>query len=175
CTHPEVARTARNVLGAVPGRGGLREPIEGEPGRTAVSVSEIAAASRAGFREAVGSPHTSHSEAGGRAEELGIRRKPYRLDSQAKYAVVAAGEAEIYLRLTRHTGYVENIWDQGAGALVVEEAGGKLTDLNGERLDFSRGPRLEKNVGIVASNGRFHDRILEVLARIQSNPIEQQR
>src|SRR5690606_1688037 len=83
----------------------------------------------------------------------------YRLDSQAKYAVVAAGEAEIYLRLTRHTGYVENIWDHAAGALVVEEAGGKLTDLNGERLDFSRGPRLEKNVGIVASNGRFHDRI----------------
>ena len=49
--------------------------------------------------------------------------------------MVAAGEAHVLLRLPRE-GYVENIWDH-SGALVVEEAGGKVTDTEGRPLDFS--------------------------------------
>lgn len=172
CPNLAVADTKGNVFSAVWGDGAFREPVDDGGNRAPVSVSEISDPSEARFCESVESAHSSHGEAAMLAEELGIRRDSYRLDSQAKYAVVAAGEAEIYLRLTRHTGYVENIWDHAAGALVIEEAGGKLTDLNGRRLDFGRGKRLENNVGIVASNGRFHERILDALSKIQSHSIE---
>ena len=59
--------------------------------------------------------------------------------------------------------YTEYIWDQAAGSLIVEEAGGQVSDLRGEPLDFSQGRRLRKNIGVLVSNGRLHQAGLEVL------------
>ena len=61
---------------------------------------------------------------------LGITAPPVRMDSQAKYGVVARGEASIYLRIPRG-GYKENVWDHAAGLLVVEEAGGSCVTWTG--------------------------------------------
>jgi myo-inositol-1(or 4)-monophosphatase len=51
-------------------------------------------------------------------------------------------------------------WDVAAGGILVEEAGGRLTDLRGAPVDINR-PK------IVASNGRIHDAILGVLKEIR--------
>jgi len=75
--------------------------------------------------------------------------------------VVARGEASIYLRLPRDTSYREKVWDHAAGVVVVEEAGGQVTDLDGRPLDFSEGRLLGTHRGIVCSNGAIHDRVLE--------------
>ena len=93
-------------------------------------------------------------------EQAGIIRPPHRIDSQAKYAVVARGEASLYLRHTLDPTYREKVWDHAAGVLLVEEAGGKTTDLFGRPLDFSRGRELSGNRGIVSTSGHFHDRVL---------------
>ncbi|HON00440.1 MAG TPA: inositol monophosphatase family protein, partial [Acidobacteriota bacterium] len=84
---------------------------------------------------------------------------------QAKYGLVATGKADFLVRLPSadRPDYREKIWDHAAGALVVEEAGGRVTDLAGRSLDFSTGRRLEHNRGLVASNGRLHQAILESL------------
>ncbi len=50
------------------------------------------------------------------------------------------------------------IWDFAAGAIIVEEAGGKVTDSQGVAPDWTK-DRLD----IVASNGLIHDQILEAL------------
>ena len=73
------------------------------------------------------------------------------MDSQAKYAAVARGDAALYLRLPspKSPDYREKIWDHAAGAIVVEEAGGRVTDLSGRSLDFGHGQRLEENRGVV--------------------------
>ncbi len=94
---------------------------------------------------------------------LGITQPSLRLDSQAKYGVVARGDAAIYLRLPspRTPEYRERIWDHAAGALIVEEAGGRVTDALGTDLDFSRGRQLSQNRGIVVSNGFLHSVILD--------------
>jgi 3'(2'), 5'-bisphosphate nucleotidase len=98
------------------------------------------------------------------AERLGITTDPFRIDSQAKYAAVATGNADIYLRLPRPgTDYTERIWDHGAGALVVEAAGGTVTDMHGTPLDFTHGRLLKKNTGIVATNGALHDDVIAAL------------
>jgi myo-inositol-1(or 4)-monophosphatase len=48
-------------------------------------------------------------------------------------------------------------WDTAAGALIVEEAGGRISDFEGRHFD----PFGEQTV---ASNGRIHQQMIEVLA-----------
>ena len=91
------------------------------------------------------------------------------MDGQTKYAIVARGEAAIYLRLPSRPGYQEKIWDHAAGSLIVEEAGGRVTDVHGRPLDFSAGRVLGNSGGIVVTNGVIHDAVLEaVRAEIES-------
>mgnify|MGYP003472513371 CR=1 FL=1 len=52
---------------------------------------------------------------------------------------MARGEAQIYLRLPTKKDYREKIWDHAAGMIIVEEAGGKVTDVRGHPLDFAHG------------------------------------
>ena len=88
-----------------------------------------------------------------------------RVDSQVKYGVVATGNAEIYLRIPnpKTPDYREKIWDHAAGSLVVEEAGGVVTDILGKRLDFSTGKTLKNNRGIIASVPVVHNLIIKIL------------
>lgn len=51
-------------------------------------------------------------------QKLGIKALPVRMDSQAKYAAVSRGDAEIYLRFTLN-GYRECIWDHAAGSIIT--------------------------------------------------------
>jgi 3'-phosphoadenosine 5'-phosphosulfate (PAPS) 3'-phosphatase len=102
------------------------------------------------------------------ATALGIAVPPVSMDSQAKYAVLAAGQGELYLRLLSpdKPDYREKIWDQAAGALIIEEAGGQVTDLNGKALDFTTGRSLVNNRGILATNRALHPLALQALRQI---------
>ena len=115
--------------------------------------------------ESVESGHSDHDRSARIVARLGITAEPFRIDSQCKYAAVARGDASIYLRLPTRADYREKIWDHAAGKIVVEQAGGRVTDVTGAPLDFSRGARLSANSGVVATSGRFHD---EVIAAVQS-------
>ena len=127
------------------------------------SVSAFSDPANVRLCESVEALHTSHSGAGRVASILGITADPVRLDSQAKYAVVASGDAEMYLRLPSDRRYVENIWDHAGGSLLVEEAGGVVTDIYGKKLDFSKGHQLTENRGVIVSNGLLHDRLIEAI------------
>ncbi len=129
-----------------------------------VRVRTVATGAQARLCEPFESQHGSRRDVAAIADRLGVEAPSLRMDSQAKYGVLARGEADIYLRLTSRSGYIENIWDHAAGALVVEEAGGTVTDAAGRPLDFRRGARLDRNAGIVATNGLLHDAVLNALA-----------
>jgi 3'(2'), 5'-bisphosphate nucleotidase len=126
-------------------------------------ASDQADPQRARFCESVESGHSAHGDAEALAGRLGLSAPPLRMDSQAKYAVVARGEADIYLRLPTRADYREKIWDHAAGVLVVEEAGGVVTDITGKTLDFTHGSELAANRGVIVTNGRLHARVLEAL------------
>jgi len=96
-------------------------------------------------------------------QRIGSEGTPIEMDSQAKYAALASGWGEAVVRLQSRPDYREKIWDQAAGSLIVEEAGGRVTDQLGRPLDFSQGKRLERNRGVVATNGRLHDELIEGL------------
>ena len=114
------------------------------------------------------SGHTNADQVQALAEALGVQEPPIRLDSQAKYVLLAAGEGEIYVRLLspERPDYKEKIWDQAAGSLLVQEAGGQVTDLDGKPLDFRQGRTLAANRGVLATNTLLHDAALAALRRI---------
>lgn len=154
------------VFTAVKGYGAFVESLV--PGAAPQRLHVTATADPAGARfcESVESGHSSHSDAARIAERLAITAAPVRMDSQAKYATVARGEADIYLRLPTVAGYVEKIWDHAAGALVVNEAGGKVTDVAGNPLDFTHGAMLQHNRGVIVTNGRLHEAVLDALREL---------
>ncbi len=125
-----------------------------------IGVDAVAEAAAARFCESVESGHTAQGDSATVAQQLGITRPPFRIDSQCKYAAVARGDASIYLRLPTRKDYVEKIWDHAAGVAVVTEAGGTVTDVRGEPLDFSLGRGLVNNKGVIVTNGRFHDQVV---------------
>jgi 3'(2'), 5'-bisphosphate nucleotidase len=116
--------------------------------------------------ESVESSHTSQSDSARIIEAIGASSTPVRLDSQAKYAVVARGQADAYLRLPTRRDYVERIWDHAAGSLIATEAGAIVTDITGAPLDFNWGRGLERNRGIVCATSAVHGRIIDAIARL---------
>lgn len=81
-----------------------------------------------------------------------------------KYAAIARGDAEIFMKFAR-AGYKEKIWDHAAGVVIIEEAGGVVTDAGGRPLDFSKGMYLEGlDRGIIACAGaKLHDKIIKAV------------
>jgi myo-inositol-1(or 4)-monophosphatase len=65
-------------------------------------------------------------------------------------AYVAAGRLDGYWERQAHA------WDVAAGALLVREAGGRVTGGAGQRFDVDE-------PSIIASNGRIHDRMVALL------------
>jgi hypothetical protein len=55
---------------------------------------------------------------------------------------LARGDAAINLRFPR-IGYREKIWDHAAGALIVEEAGGRISDASGEPSLAMHAPQVQ--------------------------------
>lgn len=87
------------------------------------------------------------------------------LDSMEKYALVACGDADLYLRLPRAgSEYAHKIWDHAAGVALAQAAGGMATGLCGEALDFSLGEAMP-NAGMVISNGQLHERVVQAVGK----------
>lgn len=116
--------------------------------------------------ESVEKAHSSHDATARILDHLHRSAAPARLDSQCKYAVVARGQADAYLRMPTKIGYVERIWDHAAGALVATESGCLVTDIRGASLDYSKGRGLESNLGVVCAAPTLHADLLGAIATL---------
>lgn len=94
--------------------------------------------------------HSSHALSAAVVAALGCHGKPVRVDSMVKYALLARGDAHLYLRFPR-AGYEEKVWDHVAGSAILHAAGGSVTDERGGPLPFGSGPLLTGVTGIIAS------------------------
>jgi len=152
----------------VRGQGSAIRDIDRDEERK-ITVADIANPSDALFCESFESSHSSHGDMDQIVKLLGVRKPALRMDSQAKYGILARGDGTVYLRLPTKKSYVEKIWDHAAGCILVEEAGGKVTDLAGKPLDFSQGKTLVKNKGVIATNGKLHQVVLEAVKSVISD------
>jgi 3'(2'), 5'-bisphosphate nucleotidase len=76
-----------------------------------------------------------------------------------KFGLIAEGRAHVYINTTSRTSQ----WDTCAPEAILHEAGGVVSDCDGEALRYNR-PEIHNLRGIVASNGTIHDRALEAIA-----------
>jgi len=170
CPNLEDGAGGTGVLfAAVRGQGTRVFPLwrGGEADGRGVRAPAIASSAGARFCESVEAEHSDQSESAKIAAKLGITAPPLRMDSQCKYGAIARGDASIYLRMPTRADYREKIWDHAAGKLVVEEAGGVVTDVAGKALDFRHGRTLAQNTGVVATVGDIHERVIAVIREVR--------
>lgn len=134
---------------------------------TAIHVSSRSSEDDFTVVESVESKHAAHDTMAEVYKKSGFEDPTVkRIDGQDKYAMIASGDADLYLRVSPKRDYKEKVWDHAAGVALISAAGGTVTDLNGKPLDFSLGEKLENNTFVVVSNGHAHERILETLQSI---------
>ncbi|KAF2657913.1 3(2),5-bisphosphate nucleotidase HAL2 [Lophiostoma macrostomum CBS 122681] len=121
---------------------------------------------QATFCESVEAGHSSHGDQAAIASKLGITKPSVRMDSQAKYASIARGAGDLYLRLPTSKTYQEKIWDHAAGVVLVQEAGGEVTDAWGKPLNFSVGRTLKENKGVVAAPKAVFPRVIDAVKEV---------
>lgn len=109
---------------------------------------------------ATGFPYDSHTSDDDNTKELraflksaqGIRRPG---SGALDLCYVAAGRTDGYWE------YQMQPWDVAAGLLILQEAGGTHTNMaGGESI-------LQKQMGVLASNGRIHQQMLDTLSSVQ--------
>jgi 3'(2'), 5'-bisphosphate nucleotidase len=162
---PSPSGAGGTLMIAARGRGARQMALEGDDFEGAsIRVASTTNPADGRVVESVESGHSDQDRSGQIVRALGLEEAPLRMDSQAKYAAIARGDASIYLRLPTRADYQEKIWDHAAGLLVVTEAGGTVTDIDGKPLDFGRGRTLAGNRGVVATAGTIHAAVLAAVA-----------
>lgn len=162
--YPVKGQTPGMLFMAVRGEGAMMMPFATAE-QIPIRVVKAGDTANLRFVESVESSHGDQDRQNAIAQAVGIQAESVRMDSQAKYGAVASGQAALYLRLPspKSPDYRENIWDHAAGAIVVEEAGGRVTDMYGVPLDFASKPKMMDNRGVIVSNGIIHDTVLAAL------------
>lgn len=160
---PDVGGLGSAVI-AVRGNGTWGMGLEGDS-LTRLKVSDQKTPSLARILRSFETEHTDVLTLNRLTEDLGTTYPPVLMDSLAKFAILASGGGDLLFRLLSPSkpDYVESIWDQAAGAIIVEEAEGMVSDLRGETLNFNRGRKLIDNVGVLVSNGWLHEAALTAL------------
>lgn len=170
CPNLSVQADGSSELGvlftAVKGSGSFQEPLSGACNAIPIHMRQVKETAHASFCESVEAGHSAHGDQAEIAKELGIQKASVRMDSQAKYCSIARGDSDIYLRLPVSLQYEEKIWDHASGNLLVEEAGGRVTDMYGAPLDFGQGRTLRSNKGVVASLASIHPQVLQAVKRV---------
>ncbi|HLE23729.1 MAG TPA: inositol monophosphatase family protein [Anaerolineales bacterium] len=170
---PRYPDTATGGSFAVAARGaGAWAASSLDGGWTRLAVSDETEPARCRLLRSVESGRATDERLAEVRRALGTTAPEVRMDSQVKYLALAGGEGDLIVRLLRRPGALasmpasavrENIWDHASGVLLVEEAGGRCTDVLGRDLDFWTARQMESNLGVLASNGALHEAALEAL------------
>ncbi|EOA91708.1 5-bisphosphate nucleotidase [Exserohilum turcicum] len=158
------------LFAAVKGQGATSRPLSQgalqEP--KTIKMKPLSDVTQATFCESVEAGHSSQGDNAAIAAKLGITKPSVRMDSQAKYCSIARGAGDLYLRLPTSKTYQEKIWDHAAGVVLVQEAGGEVTDAYGKPLDFGLGRTLKENKGVVAAPKDAFAHVIGVVKEVLS-------
>ena len=90
--------------------------------------------------------------------QFGFKSELRRGSVGVKIGLITERQADLYMHLSPST----KQWDTCAPQIILEEAGGRLTDLFGQPLRYN-GVRIDNRNGIVATNGAAHEMVIENL------------
>ena len=139
---------------AVRGEGTWIERPDLEPERAGVSDRRELAEMRLAASRSHRSPRMNKV-----VQRFGFREEVQRGSVGIKIGLLIEQQCDVYIHLSPRT----KQWDTCAPQLILTEAGGRMTDLFGDPLNYNV-PDVQNRKGLVASNGASHDRIIEMLA-----------
>lgn len=93
--------------------------------------------------------------------QMGILRCIDRGSVGLKVGLIAEGSCDLYIHLSGRTKF----WDTCGPQVIIEEAGGRMTDLFGEPMRYDTAD-LRNHNGILTSNGVLHERSVAALRDI---------
>ncbi|MDQ4120188.1 MAG: 3'(2'),5'-bisphosphate nucleotidase CysQ [Acidobacteriota bacterium] len=138
---------------AVKGEGAWLELPAHEPQRLKVSA-------KTRFSEMIVAASRSHYNP--RQQRLrkyfGFKKEIRRGSVGVKVGLLTMRECDVYITFSARTKH----WDTCAPQIVLEEAGGRMTDLYGERIRYNTADVQNYN-GVVSTNGTAHDEIIKRL------------
>ncbi|KAK9436361.1 myo-inositol-1(or 4)-monophosphatase [Metarhizium brunneum] len=85
--------------------------------------------------------------------------------SHVRYAALIIGGGDFLVRIPSGREAWSCVWDHAGAQLIYREVGGRITDLDGREVDFSRGRYLSGNRGLVMAREGIHDEVLRVARR----------
>ena len=159
--RPELGMTYKPELGelyfAVKGEGAYRAFAGADPGPVPVLPVKVSTESKLNLILSHGrqSPdlHAMLQRLGNPAWN--------RMNGSLKINEVARGE---YTAFVSPRSNPMNLWDLAAPQVILEESGGKITDITGKALDY-RAENPMVSTGVIASNGVCHQYIVERIGR----------
>ncbi|RGP61231.1 3 2, 5 -bisphosphate nucleotidase [Fusarium longipes] len=80
-----------------------------------------------------------------------------------RWAVLAMGLGNTTVWVYKRRDRYAKAWDHAGAMLLFEEAGGKITDVHGRKIDFTAGRKMSANFGFVAAPTDMHDRVLQTV------------
>lgn len=90
------------------------------------------------------------------AEKLGIKKSVVHGSAGLKICMITEQVGDLYICSTNKTGE----WDVCGAEVILEEAGGKVTDMTGATLHYNQEDPMNQN-GFMASNGKLHEWLIE--------------
>ncbi len=94
-------------------------------------------------------------------EKLGLKNEVGRGSVGVKIGMIAERACDLYIHLSHRTKF----WDTCAPQIILEEAGGRVTDLFGDEFRYDGSSVLNLN-GILATNGTAHEAVLSRLTPV---------
>jgi 3'(2'), 5'-bisphosphate nucleotidase len=92
---------------------------------------------------------------------LGVTKEVRRGSVGVKVGLIIEQHCDLYVHLSSRT----KQWDTCAPDIILQEAGGRLSDLFGSPLRYNDAEVQNRN-GLVASNGFAHEQILTALSPV---------
>ncbi|CAO2658726.1 Nn.00g064490.m01.CDS01 [Neocucurbitaria sp. VM-36] len=90
---------------------------------------------------------------------------------QVKHVALALGSTDVMVRIPKTVDRFTCVWDHAGGHILFQEAGGMISDFNGEQIDFGQGRHIkgERNWGMIATMPNLFEEVgravKDVLAR----------
>lgn len=94
-------------------------------------------------------------------KRFGFKKEIQRGSVGLKVGLIAEQIADIYIHLSPRTKF----WDTCAPQIILEEAGGKMTDIFGEKIRYDLHD-VQNHNGVLSSNGTAHDEAVKKLKPI---------
>lgn len=145
---------SRVLYRAIIGGGSWIERPQRETERATVSDRQTFATMRLAASRSHRSPRMNKV-----VEQFGFQEEVQRGSVGIKIGLLVEQLCDVYIHLSSRT----KEWDTCAPQLILTEAGGRLTDLFGQPLNYNERDVNNRN-GLVASNGVSHELIIETLA-----------